>query len=442
VTRLVSSRIQQSVEGTQGDGTSFGAAISADGMTVAFTSSSRYMVFSDTTSNGEIFARNMATNAIVRLSEPAAGGQPNANCSEATLSANGRYVAFVTAASNLDPDAGTGVQNIILKDRDADNDGVLDEAGQITFRSVSKGYNPFIIGSPIVNLNHTSHSPSISDDGSTIAFSSIATNYFCSILNGCTDTNGVEDVFVFETAVGHADRVSLSSTNAQATEASVTPAISGNGRFVAFVSAQHTLDGAGFNPGEEVYVRALESLGNDSCANAVPVTAASSTFADNWGPFDANATECNAASNSGVWFTHTAACTGTLTINTIGSSFDTILSIYQGSCPFDAAELVGCNDDSAGTLGSTVTFDATEGQTYAIRVGGFGNRAGMIQLNVSACTPACPADYNHDGGVDGDDVIAFFGDWDAGNNAADFNSDGGVDGDDVIQFFGHWDSGC
>jgi subtilisin family serine protease len=52
----------------------------------------------------------------------------------------------------------------------------------------------------------------------------------------------------------------------------------------------------------------------------------------------------------------------------------------------------------------------------------------------------CPADWNGDQGVDGDDVIAFFADWDASD--ADFNRDGGTDGDDVIAFFTRWDSGC
>lgn len=54
----------------------------------------------------------------------------------------------------------------------------------------------------------------------------------------------------------------------------------------------------------------------------------------------------------------------------------------------------------------------------------------------------CPGDFNGDGGVDGDDVISFFGLWDAGELAGDFNSDGSVDGDDVIVFFERWDSGC
>jgi glucose/arabinose dehydrogenase len=57
------------------------------------------------------------------------------------------------------------------------------------------------------------------------------------------------------------------------------------------------------------------------------------------------------------------------------------------------------------------------------------------------CDP-CLGDYNGDEGVDGDDVIAFFTDWDAGLPGADVDNSGGVDGDDVILFFARWDVGC
>jgi hypothetical protein len=59
-----------------------------------------------------------------------------------------------------------------------------------------------------------------------------------------------------------------------------------------------------------------------------------------------------------------------------------------------------------------------------------------------SCESLCLGDFNNDGGVDGDDVIAFFSAWDAGIITADVNQDGGVDGDDVIAFFNAWDSGC
>jgi hypothetical protein len=61
-----------------------------------------------------------------------------------------------------------------------------------------------------------------------------------------------------------------------------------------------------------------------------------------------------------------------------------------------------------------------------------------------ACTwqaDGCFADYNNDDGIDGDDVIAFFNDWDNGNICADVDLSEGVDGDDVILFFASWDLG-
>ncbi len=58
---------------------------------------------------------------------------------------------------------------------------------------------------------------------------------------------------------------------------------------------------------------------------------------------------------------------------------------------------------------------------------------------VNAC-PTCPADYDNSGGVDGDDITAFFADWQIG--AGDIDGSGGVDGDDIAYFFGRWQAGC
>jgi hypothetical protein len=62
-------------------------------------------------------------------------------------------------------------------------------------------------------------------------------------------------------------------------------------------------------------------------------------------------------------------------------------------------------------------------------------------LTISSCSPPCPADFNQDGGVDGADVSAFFGAWEAGDTSADVNADGGVDGGDVSTFFVAWEAG-
>jgi subtilisin-like proprotein convertase family protein len=70
--------------------------------------------------------------------------------------------------------------------------------------------------------------------------------------------------------------------------------------------------------------------------------------------------------------------------------------------------------------------------------------SGACAVSVSPpCTwraDTCFADYNDDGGIDGDDVIAFFADWDSSNSCADTDNSDGVDGDDVIAFFALWDA--
>ncbi|MCX5688246.1 MAG: hypothetical protein NTV94_00380 [Planctomycetota bacterium] len=55
--------------------------------------------------------------------------------------------------------------------------------------------------------------------------------------------------------------------------------------------------------------------------------------------------------------------------------------------------------------------------------------------------PGCPADFNADGGIDGGDIEAFFGAWEAGQSSADVNADGGVDGSDIATFFAAWEAG-
>ncbi|MFZ4574784.1 MAG: S8 family serine peptidase [Phycisphaerales bacterium] len=117
-----------------------------------------------------------------------------------------------------------------------------------------------------------------------------------------------------------------------------------------------------------------------------------------------------------------------------GTSLSTPLVAATVAC------LVGAHPDwSVDRMRGALTRSASDwvqnGATDPLFIRGFG-----IVNALSALQAPCPSDWNHDGGVDGDDVIAFFGAWDAGN--ADYNASGGTDGDDVIEFFSSWDSGC
>lgn len=68
---------------------------------------------------------------------------------------------------------------------------------------------------------------------------------------------------------------------------------------------------------------------------------------------------------------------------------------------------------------------------------------GGLFISVGACNPCpvCAADFNNDGGIDGDDVSAFFQAWDNGLECGDVNLDGGIDGSDIEHFYALWERG-
>jgi hypothetical protein len=121
---------------------------------------------------------------------------------------------------------------------------------------------------------------------------------------------------------------------------------------------------------------------NDSCSNAIVIgygTAAGSTSeATNDGQ-----ASCGGSSTApDVWFRYTATATGPVIADTIGSSYDTVLSVHSG-CPGTMVNQISCNDDAYG-LQSAVDFYATAGHEYLIRVSGCGSSSGSYFLNVQA----------------------------------------------------------
>ena len=142
---------------------------------------------------------------------------------------------FASDATNLVPDDANGVQDIFRRDQ---------QTGEVTFVNVS---TLFGLGLP---PNGDSRNPSISGDGNVVAFTSDATNY-------AVDANGAADVFVRNISAGTTTRVSVSSAFAAANGASTAPAISANGRFVAFASTATNLDPNCTGAMKSVYVRDL-----------------------------------------------------------------------------------------------------------------------------------------------------------------------------------------
>jgi Tol biopolymer transport system component len=461
VTRLVSKRISTSFHGQTGDGYSQNPAISADGRWVAFESVSRYMVFSDSTANVEVFVRDMISNTQnIRITEPTSGGQPDADSGSATISGNGRFVAFASGANNLNSSVDPAYQNILIKDRDTDNDGIFDEAGAVAFINASIGRNPFVLPSGIVTLNNNSFRPSISDDGQFVAFDTPAGNFFCSTIGGCVDTNGVSDILVYDRLANRTSLASLRYDGAISSDDSTMGAISPNGRWVGFKSDDALLSPTSAGaPYTHAYVRAMYALTHDSCTNALPLPPVNLTYSgDTFGSSWSGDLLCASTYGSPAqWFSYTANCTGQLTIHTANSSYDTVLSVFNAPCPATANKGIACNDDFSGLgLQSQVTIHVTQGQTYIIRVSGWNFDAGFLQLHINACQPACVADLDDgsstgtpDGGVTIDDLLYYLAIFEAGSINADVDDgsstgtpDGGVTIDDLLYYLLRFEAGC
>ena len=121
---------------------------------------------------------------------------------------------------------------------------------------------------------------------------------------------------------------------------------------------------------------------SDSCASATPVVAG--TYAGtNAGATPDGLSPCEAGPVPDVWYRYTAPQTGFVRFDTCGSSWDTVLSVH-GGCPGAAANTIACDDDSLCGLASAVDVPVTAGQTYHVRVAGFGGQTGPFTLNVGS----------------------------------------------------------
>ena len=94
--------------------------------------------------------------------------------------------------------------------------------------------------------------------------------------------------------------------------------------------------------------------------------------------------------SSNIWYCYTATCTGNVTVDLAGSSFDTMLAVYDGcECYPRSNDLIECNDDAGADYHSAITFAAVEGNQYLIEVGGYGSETGegLISISCGGVTP-------------------------------------------------------
>jgi Tol biopolymer transport system component len=205
-------RVSVSTTGVEGNRASAGPSISADGRVVAFDSLATNLAAGDTNGKRDVFVHDRVTGETTLVSLGQGGTAANNESQSPSVSADGRYVAFESLASNLVPGDTNLAWDVFVHDR---------VTGETTRASVS---------SAAAEALGTSTSPSISGDGRFVAFYSSAAD----LVPG--DVNGVGDVFVRDRLTGTTSLVSVAFDGTSADDASTMPSISADGRVVAFES--------------------------------------------------------------------------------------------------------------------------------------------------------------------------------------------------------------
>jgi len=195
-----------------------------------------------------------------------------------------------------------------------------------------------------------------------------------------------------------------------------------------------------------------------------------STSANSCGEIDDTCTSLVTAHS--VWYRYSPAQSGNISVNTLGSTYDTVLSIYRGTslgtggCAFSLGGStctlptpLACDNNDGALLQSNIpSFAVTAGTRYLFKVSSYNNSAGdLLNFNLTFTPAACSigdlvgGDGNPpaDGSLDGNDFTAFLNAFAASGALADIvggngnpPADGSVDGNDFTAFLNAYGAGC
>jgi uncharacterized repeat protein (TIGR03803 family) len=270
----------------QGNGASAEAVASADGRHIAFSSSASTLVGGDTNGTEDVFVHDRQTGVTTRVSVTTGGAQAAQGGTVPAISLDGRYVAFESADLNLAAGGAFGVTRVFLHDRQTGQTTVVSiastggtvsgdsrrpalsaDARYVAFDSGasnlvtgdSNGVRDLFVHDRVAGTtariagaagqtNGNSFSPSLSADGRFVAFYSHASNLVAG------DTNARPDVFVHDRISGETTLVSRSDAGVLGNQSSGAPRLTPEGRFVAFESFASTLVAGDANNASDIFV--------------------------------------------------------------------------------------------------------------------------------------------------------------------------------------------
>ncbi len=445
------------------------ASISDNGRYVSFSSVAGNLVGGPLPTGRQVYLHDRLGCQTIRISQTPSGDPANGASDNSSVTADGRYVAFQSNATNILPDVTAGVNQIYLRDTQT-NETTL----------ISRGTD----GQP---GNGSSAAPTITPDGRYIVFQSGASNLVV------TDTNGYIDIFVHDVQTQSTVRVNVTDDGKQALSGhSRRATISPDGRFVGFDShATNFADNV--NSFFQVYLHdrdanetgvfdqpggistslvSQDALGNSANNNA---TWASITDDGQLVAFVSSATNLVDGVTNGVLDVFVVDReTGNITRESVGpqgqqgseisfgariSGNGDYVSFHSGSPQFlgggfplgyshifrrdrHTGELEVISVDSDGELATNTSEHAVmtpNGQTFA-----FSSTAQDLVPNHSNpwadvyVRSLTPADINGDGVVDVSDLLLLLSAWGESCTMADLNDDGNVNVSDLLLLLSNW----
>jgi Tol biopolymer transport system component len=271
-------RVSVDAAGLEADGESRWPAISEDGRYVAFESAATNLVIGDSNGTDDVFVHDRQSGMTELVSVNSSGVQGNGPSVRPTVSADGRYVAFRSYASNLISTDTNSIADVFVRDRQQGTTVRVSQEYSAGVQYVSADFSisadgRFVVFSRQDNTgqrwdiflhdaqsgtieqvsfgadHNFSGGPAISADGRFVAFHSTAPDLVLG------DTNGAVDVFLVDRLLGAVQRLSVHTDGTQGDMDSFLPAISADGRYVAFTSRATSLVTADTNDAGDTFVR-------------------------------------------------------------------------------------------------------------------------------------------------------------------------------------------
>lgn len=222
--------ISKSTAGVQANDSSTGAIISKDGNSVFYMSRATNLEAGDTNGFNDVIKRNLVADTTSILSKSSLGVLGNGTSYPISVSSDGRYVVFYSAASNLVSDDDNNGTDLFLLDQ------VDSSVVRLAIETSRANSNGSVTGGFV-----------ISETGQYVAYSSDATNLVAN------DTNSFTDVFMYNRATGGQELISKSSAGIQGNNLSANPRISDEGRFVVYRSLASNLVAGDGNAKNDIF---------------------------------------------------------------------------------------------------------------------------------------------------------------------------------------------